>query len=75
MGYSPWGHKELDMTEHTHIMVNLGMFKTILYTWCQGHFSPLMTCSGRNTLLCKCCFIQKRLKMKQTATDVMFVFS
>ena len=18
MGYSPWGHKELDMTEHTH---------------------------------------------------------
>ena len=19
-GYSPWGHKELDMTEHTHMM-------------------------------------------------------
>ena len=19
MGYGPWGHKELDMTEHTHI--------------------------------------------------------
>ena len=19
MGYSPWGHKELDVTEHTHV--------------------------------------------------------
>ena len=22
MGYSPWGHKESDMTEHTHAMSN-----------------------------------------------------
>ena len=22
MGYSPWGHKESDMTDHTHIPMN-----------------------------------------------------
>ena len=26
MGYSPWGHKELDMTEHTHT-------QTVLLLW------------------------------------------
>ena len=25
MGYSPWGHKELDMTEHTHEPPCLGL--------------------------------------------------
>ena len=25
VGYSPWGHRELDMTQHTACIVNLGM--------------------------------------------------
>ena len=29
-GYSPWGHKELDMTEHTHMMHDM-VIATVTY--------------------------------------------
>ena len=29
MGYSPWGHKELDMTEHTHTSFNPSVFSMV----------------------------------------------
>ena len=33
MGYSPWGHKELDMTEHTHAhRLSLSLASTVFPT-------------------------------------------
>ena len=49
-GYSPWGHKESDMTEqlstHTHTRVKLPRFEfTLLFTLC-GTLDKLLDLSG-----------------------------
>ena len=40
MGYSPWGHKELDPAEHTHNAPGSGL------AWAQGHASALALAPG-----------------------------
>ena len=32
MGYNPWGHKESDTTEHTHMYVNVFILHVCTYT-------------------------------------------
>ena len=39
MGYGPWGHKELDMTERTHTQIEILIH--IRWDWKEFHYSAI----------------------------------
>jgi len=43
VGYSPWGHKELDMIEHTHSHTHTPTHRPFLcaYPWCLSSYKDI----------------------------------
>ena len=67
-GYSPWGHKELDITEHTQtirtiiVSYSLGIFvifqisfhfATVPRVICQKNIFPLCSLNNNNKMICQ----------------------
>ena len=52
-GYSPWGHKELDTTDHTHIHTHMHLVSTLKKApKLLGFRQARSLVSGRETSLC-----------------------